>query len=263
MLDTSTLSRDSNNLGGGGNLEDIPSYKVLVIGDQDIGKTSLIYRYLTNEFMENNRNTIGIDFKEKIVQVAPGKKIILMIWDTAGSEKFRSIAHSYFTNCDGIILCFDTTNKKTFENLNGWVNYINEYIKIKDNDCENTKDKSNKNKHKSEEEEEDEEEIEEEENEWIEDDQSKPVILLAGTKCDLKNDQNVSIEERRKFIKTIKCEYFETSSKEGEGVEDLFFYMAKELFDKKIMINQNKNGFKLRNEKNRDESLCHSKASCC
>ena len=250
MLDTSTLSRDSNNLGGGGNLEDIQSYKVLVIGDQGIGKTSLIYRYLTNEFMENNKNTIGIDFKEKIVQVAPGKKIILIIWDTAGSEKFHSIAHSYFTNCDGIILCFDTTDNKTFENLNGWVNYINEYIEITDNDCEDTKDKINKNKYKSEVEDE-EEEIEEDENEWIDDDQFKPIIVLAGTKCDLKNDQSVSIEERRKFLKTIKCEYFETSAKDGEGVEDLFFYMAKELFDKKIVINQNKNGFKLRIENNK------------
>ena len=102
MLDTSTLSRDGVRKSI---IEDIPTYKILIIGDQGIGKTSLIHRYITGEFKESNQN-IGLDFQEKTIQVSPNDKIALIIWDTAGSEKFHSIAQSFFTNCDGIILCF-------------------------------------------------------------------------------------------------------------------------------------------------------------
>lgn len=255
MLDTSTLSRDSINPKKE-NLDDNPSYKVLVIGDQGIGKTTLIHRYIFDIFLKNSESTIGLDFQEKIVQVSPEDKIVLKIWDTAGSEKFHSIAQSFFTNCDGIILCFDTTDKKTFENLYGWIDYINDYIEIKDDIDEKNEKKKNKDEEEGEE--------EEEEIDWINDEQFKPVIVLAGTKSDLKEGFIVPMEEVKKFTKILKCEYFETSSKNNNGVEDLFFFMAKELFDKKIAVNPNK-GFKLGEgiDKNGNEGQSNSKVVCC
>ena len=259
MLDTSTFSRDSinqrkENLGG-----ILPTYKVLIIGDQGIGKTTLIHRYIYDTFLENVESTLGLDFQEKIVQVSPNDKIILTLWDTAGSEKFHSIAQSFFTNCDGIILCFDTTDKKTFENLIGWVDYINNYVEIKDNI-----DEKNDNKKRKNEPDEGEEEKEEEEKEWIDDEQFKPIIVLAGTKCDLKEEGVVPMEQVKKFTEILKCEYFETSAKNKIGVDDLFFFMAKELFDKKIAINPNK-GFKLGHEidKYGIEGESNSKIVCC
>ena len=258
MLDTSTLSRDSSLNPIKRKIEEIPSYKVLIIGDPDIGKTSLIHRYIYNEFMEKKESTIGLDFQEKKVQVSPEDKIILIIWDTAGSEKFHSIAQSFFTNCDGIILCFDTTDKKTFENLENWINYINEYIEIKDNYFDNNK---NKKKDKNEKEEEKEEE-EEEEKEWMDDEQFKPIIILAGTKSDLKTEDIITNEEIKRLCKIIKCEYFETSAKENNGVEDLFFFMAKELFDKKIIVTPTK-GFKLGIDRSEEEAQSNSKVRCC
>ena len=256
MLDTSTLSRDSSLNARKRNIEEIPSYKVLIIGDPGIGKTSLIHRYIYNEFKENNESTIGLDFQEKTVQVSPKDKIILIIWDTAGSEKFHSIAQNFFTNCDGIILCFDTTDKKTFENLESWINYINEYIEIKDNYIDSNHN-NNKKKEKNEEEEE-----EEEEKEWMDDDQFKPIIILAGTKSDLKTEEIITNEEIKTFTKIIKCEYFETSAKNKNGVDDLFFFMAKELFDKKITVTPNK-GFKLGFDRNAEEGQSNSRVGCC
>lgn len=255
MLDTSTLSRDSSLNPRKRKIDEIPSYKVLIIGDQGIGKTSLIHRYIFNEFLEKIESTIGLDFQEKTVQVSPEDKIILIIWDTAGSEKFHSIAQSFFTNCDGIILCFDTTDKKTFENLESWINYINEYIEIKDAYFDNNHN-NNKKKEKNEEEE------EEEEKEWMDDEQFKPIIILAGTKSDLKNEEIITNEEIENFCKIIKCEYFETSAKNQNGVEDLFFFMAKELFDKKITVSPSK-GFKLGYDKNEEEGQSNSKVGCC
>ena len=252
MLDTSTLSRDSINIRKSKG-EEFPSYKVLIMGDQGIGKTSLIHRYIENKFSENDDSTIGLDYQIKTVQVSPEDNILLKIWDTAGSEKFHSIAQSFFTNCDGIILCFDITDYKTFENLIGWIDYINEYIDIKDN-YDNKKANINDN--------EDEEE-EKEEKDWIDDNQFKPIIALAGTKSDLKDNYNVKNEDVCKITKYLKCEYFETSAKNGYGVEDLFFFMAKELFEKKIVAEHCIKGFKLRIDRNKDEGQSNSKGGCC
>lgn len=260
MLDTSTFSKDSSNLRI--KLDDIQSYKILIIGDQGIGKTSLIHRYITGEFKESNQN-IGLDFQEKTIQVSPNDKIALIIWDTAGSEKFHSIAQSFFTNCDGIILCFDTTDIKTFENLNNWVDYINDYIDIKDNTYDGSTEKNIKKKSKDEEEDDEEEEENEEDKEWIDDEQFKPSLVLTGTKSDLRENQVVLMEDIKKFTKNLKCEYFETSAKNGNGVEDLFFYMAKDLFEKKIVVNKNKKGFKLAMDKSGYEGESNSNAECC
>ena len=92
MLDTSTLSRDGVRKSI---IEDIPTYKILIIGDQGIGKTSLIHRYIFNKFMEGEKHTLGLDFQEKIVQVSPESRIKLIIWDTVGSEKFGAIAQNF------------------------------------------------------------------------------------------------------------------------------------------------------------------------
>ena len=254
MLDSSTLSRDSTLNMVKDKTEDFPSYKVLIVGDSGIGKTSLIRRYIYDKFIEQNDSNLGLDFKEKVVQVSPKDKIILILWDTAGSEKFHSIAQNFFTNCDGIILCFDTNNYNSFQNLKGWVDYINEYIEIKDDENNNNINYGRENE---------EEEEEEEENEWIDDEQFKPVLALAGTKSDLKKNQIISLEEINKFSQNIKCEYFETSSKEGNGIEDLFFFVAKELFEKKIITDKNKKGFKLGNDKKWNESQSNSKIGCC
>ena len=245
MLDSSTLSKESNKKD---KVKEIPSYKILIIGDLGTGKTSLNHRYIYNKFLDENKQTVGFDFEEKNVQVSPKDKINLIIWDTVGSEKFHSIAHNLFTKCDGIILCFDISNSKNFENLDNWINYINEYVDIKDNGKKKDK-------------EEEEEEEEEEEKEWIDDEEFKPILVLAGTKSDLRKENHVTIEKIRELCMTLKCEYFETSAKNGNGVDDLFFYMAKELFDKKIVIDKNKKGFKLGKEKY-DKDQSRSKGCC-
>ena len=163
------------------------------------------------------------------------------------------MAQNFFTKCDGIIICFDIADKKTFENLDIWVNYINQYVEIKENYEDNINKKNNKN---------DDEEKEEEEEKEENDEQFKPVIVLVGTKSDLKNEDKVSMDEIQKYSKALKSEYFETSVKINKGVEDLFFFMAKELFDKKKIISQNK-GFRLIIDKNGEEGQSKSKVVCC
>jgi len=97
--------------------------KLLVIGDQCVGKTCLLLQYANASFSPNFISTIGIDFKIKHSTI-DGKRIKLQIWDTAGQERFRTITTSYFRGAQGIMLVYDVTDRKTFLSIRSWVAQI-------------------------------------------------------------------------------------------------------------------------------------------
>jgi small GTP-binding protein len=97
--------------------------KILVLGDSGVGKTSIICRLTNNEFNSKLVSTIGIDFKVVKVMV-DGNPVQAQIWDTAGSEKFHKITTSYYRGCNGIILVYDISSRKTLENIDYWVSNI-------------------------------------------------------------------------------------------------------------------------------------------
>ena len=109
--------------------QDILSYKIILLGDTTVGKTSLIVRYCDSKFNENCLSTIGVDTKTKYVKYND-KKIELEIWDTAGQEKYKSLAKNCYKGADGIILIYDITQKKTFHNIKNWYNDIKDSINI-------------------------------------------------------------------------------------------------------------------------------------
>ena len=97
-------------------------YKLLFLGESDVGKTSLLLRY-TDGVFENSLPTVGIDVKYKYLTY-DNKKIRLDIWDTAGQERFRGIAQNYFRGANGIIFVFDITNKESFNKLRVWLSDV-------------------------------------------------------------------------------------------------------------------------------------------
>jgi len=101
-------------------------FKLLMIGDSDVGKSSILLRFTEDKFDEEHPCTIGVDFKIKLVSFA-GKKINLTIWDTAGQEKFRSLTSSYYRGTQGIVLVYDVTRRESFSNLEQWLNEIEMY----------------------------------------------------------------------------------------------------------------------------------------
>ena len=94
--------------------------KLLIIGDSDVGKTSMLLKYTDNFFPESHLATIGVEFKTKEIEFQD-YKISLQIWDTAGQERFRSITKSFFRSTNGIIFMYDITDKNTFKNVKDWV----------------------------------------------------------------------------------------------------------------------------------------------
>ena len=101
-------------------MEDEIIIKVLLLGDSNVGKTSLMIRFTDEIFEDNSASTIGVEFKNKIIELN-GKKIKLHILDTAGQEKYLSVAKNFIRNVDGIIFTFDLTQKITFENIKTWL----------------------------------------------------------------------------------------------------------------------------------------------
>ena len=98
--------------------------RITMLGDSAVGKTSLILKFLSQDFNENYLTTIGKDKLEKKVVMNDGNEIKLIIWDTAGQERFHSIATSTIKGSHGIVLTFDLTNRKSFDNLGIWLNDI-------------------------------------------------------------------------------------------------------------------------------------------
>ena len=106
-------------------------YKILLLGDSSVGKTCFLMRYVDNTFQEIHMSTIGLDYKLKTVQLEDGKMVKIQIWDTAGQDRFRSITKNYYKGAHGIVLIYDVTNKKSFENVTNWINQIREEVSDK------------------------------------------------------------------------------------------------------------------------------------
>ena len=98
--------------------------KCIIIGDSGVGKSSITKRLVENSFSETTQSTVGVEYDFTNITVN-GKSENLYIWDTAGQEKFRSIARAYYRNASCALLVFDMTNKETFNNINTWLSDVN------------------------------------------------------------------------------------------------------------------------------------------
>ena len=96
-------------------------FRICLLGEAGVGKTSLLTRFCDNSFKENYNNTIGVDFR--VVSLKYNDIISkIHIWDTAGQERFRSLAINYLNNSHGFIFIYDITSKESFNNVETWIN---------------------------------------------------------------------------------------------------------------------------------------------
>ena len=91
-------------------------FKLLLIGNSSVGKSSLLFRFVENVWDDSFVPTIGVDFKLKTLEVN-GKKVKLQIWDTAGQERFKNITASYYRGGNGVLVVYDITERESFDNL--------------------------------------------------------------------------------------------------------------------------------------------------
>ena len=189
-------------------------YKIMVLGESKVGKTSLIKRYTKDQFGGVYLTTVGMDFQDKIIEIED-KKVRLQVWDTAGQERFRNVTKSYFQSSHGLLVVYDITDKESFDKIKFWIE------NIKNNAPENAK------------------------------------LILVGNKCDLANERKVTIEDGENKARNYNIKFFESSAKDGTNVNELFFYLANEIYqDEKTKEKDNKNSLKLKAKKKEKKGCC-------
>ncbi len=164
-------------------------YKLVMLGDEAVGKTSLIIQHTEHKFSESYKMTIGTDISAKLIEVEEIKgtttNVYLIIWDIGGQEKYRILRESYLRGASGALLVFDVTNKRSFMNIYEWVEEVKKF-------CGN----------------------------------NIPMILL-GNKDDLKAERAVQKAEGNKLAKELNIEYYDTSAKSGSNVDKAFNSIVK------------------------------------
>lgn len=161
--------------------------KCVILGEANVGKTSLITRYFCGKFHQFCESTIGCSFSNKAIEI-DGSKYKLDVWDTAGQEKYRGLMPMYYRNADIVFLCIDLTQEnqsKLIENYNYWSSQIDKHS-----------------------------------------DNPDRIVFLVGTKKDYRL-QSLTEEQIRNLIKNNHHEYFETSSKNNIGVTELFEHASR------------------------------------
>ena len=98
-------------------------YKVIIIGDTNVGKSNILTRYLKDEFSSNTKSTVGVELGIKFLKIK-NIKAKIQIWDTAGQERYKAITSSYFKGSNGCFIVYDITNEASFDNVEKWYEQI-------------------------------------------------------------------------------------------------------------------------------------------
>ena len=101
-------------------------FKIILIGDANVGKTNILSRYISDTFLETSKSTVGVELATKVEQYN-NKKIKIQIWDTAGQERYKSITKTYYKGSKGALIVFDITKKDSFKNVDKWINDLKEF----------------------------------------------------------------------------------------------------------------------------------------
>ncbi|ESP02517.1 hypothetical protein LOTGIDRAFT_138291 [Lottia gigantea] len=95
-------------------------FKVIIIGDPTVGKTSFVQRYVNNSYRKDYKMTIGVDFALKVIKWSDNRNIKLQLWDIAGQERFTSMTRVYYKDAHACIIMFDLTQRSTFQSAIKW-----------------------------------------------------------------------------------------------------------------------------------------------
>ncbi|XP_004570899.1 ras-related protein Rab-19 isoform X1 [Maylandia zebra] len=101
-------------------------FKIILVGDSDVGKTCVVQSFKSGIFIEKQQNTIGVDFTVRTLDI-DGKKVKMQVWDTAGQERFRTITQSYYRSAHGAMVAYDITRRSTFESVPHWIREVELY----------------------------------------------------------------------------------------------------------------------------------------
>lgn len=163
-------------------------FKLMVIGEGAVGKTTLVNRYVTGTFERDYKTTIGSQFAVKLAHISPpdaeySTGIKIQAWDVAGQARFKAVRKMYYSGAAGVIIVFDVTRRRSFTELSKWVQEADESIG------------------------------------------TRVPTVCVGNKTDLP-DRAVPSDEAKRWAEDQGFVYMESSAKTGDGVADMFTVLA-------------------------------------
>jgi Ras-related protein Rab-18 len=207
-------------------------FKILLIGEAGVGKSSVLLQFTDEYFNENLQTTIGVDFKVKVMDSdAPDgrmKKVKVTIWDTAGQERFRTLTSSYYRGAQGIILVYDVSTRETFNCLETWMQEVEQFTAGGGKDV---------------------------------------VKLLVGNKID--KERVVAREEGVAWAKARGMLFMETSAKTSEGINQVFHEIVQKILETPVLLTNTRPAkavskkVALNQAGNNRTSSSSSKSKCC
>uniref|UniRef100_A0A4W5NM11 RAB41, member RAS onco family n=1 Tax=Hucho hucho TaxID=62062 RepID=A0A4W5NM11_9TELE len=178
----------STTTGGGEFGNPLRKFKLVFLGEQSVGKTSLITRFMYDSFDNTYQATIGIDFLSKTMyledRTVSTTFVRLQLWDTAGQERFRSLIPSYIRDSTIAVVVYDITNLNSFQQTSKWIDDV----------------RTERG--------------------------SDVIIMLVGNKTDLADKRQITTEEGEQRAKELNVMFIETSAKTGYNVKQLFRRVA-------------------------------------
>lgn len=187
-----------------------PGYKIVLLGDSSVGKTSLVHRFTNDSFNQNTANTIGAAFITKNFKSATQNRTVkLEIWDTAGQERYRSLTPMYYRSARVALVCFDLSDiASSFERVRYWVEQMD-----------------------------------------LNSSNSEPFerrIMVVGNKSDAYDESTGDeLAAIKQYCKEHKLELFQNSAKCGEGVHELFTYIVDNIDESFFQENTEEEGQKI------------------
>ncbi len=177
-------------------------FKLMVIGEGAVGKTTLVNRYVTGTFEKDYKTTIGSQFAVKLTHISPPESeystgIKIQAWDVAGQARFKAVRKMYYSGAAGIILVFDVTRRRSFTEMAKWVQESDESIG------------------------------------------TRVPALIVGNKTDLP-DRAVPSDEAKRWAEDNGFLYMESSAKTGDGVADMFTVLAEIMWNEARRISESK-----------------------
>ena len=172
-------------------------FKVLLIGDIGVGKSSIFNRFGKSTYEGDYKSTIGVDFLSVVMEDVPGlkgKKLMIQLWDTAGQEKFKTITRTYFKGAHGAIIVYDITNRSSYNNVHSWVQDVEKYSTL------------------------------------------GITKLLIGNKWDDTTNRKVTYEEGTEISDMYKMQFIETSAKSNTNIKEAFNTLTQLMYDTETHI---------------------------
>ena len=202
-------------------------FKLIVIGDTSVGKTSLLTRFTERSFHPFYSPTIGIDFRVKSLKIN-NKLIKLQIWDTSGNERFQAITSLYYKNADGFVIVYDSTNPSSLKNVQEWYNRVSTH-------CSKANEFDFKNR-----------------------------FLIVGNKIDIMIPPfGVSTDEGKTYAERLGLAFTETSIKSNINVNDVFYMISRTI----LQMTETIEPYNIEEDESLFKGLLHSrkkkKLLCC